>query len=480
MNDRLKAKTVSALVWSTIDKVFTQVSYAVTGVILANILPPEDFGLLGIVLVFVAFANIFSDSGFTMALVQKKVTTSRDYSTVFFFNLGICVAIYLLLFLAAPWIASYYEEPRLTLLTRVICLQIIFISLGLVQTGILMKTMNIRKLTLANLIALSLSAVFAILLALNGYGIWALVIQVLSISFFKTLVLWIVSSWRPQAVFSRESLRSTFAVGSHMMLTSFISTFFQNIYTLLISTWYSIRDLGFYTQADKWSRMGITALSQTIGNAIFPALSSIQDDNERMYRVFGKMSRMTAYLSFPVFVGLILVTAPLFHTLFGDKWNPSVPMFQLFLLKGIFFVLTSLLNNYIMAIGKTRIIFRIEVIKNILTLGAIFVTLPMGIIALIIGQVVVGVVQYLITSYNVQKVTGYGMWRQMKDLIPYVALTGVMAIGVRSMKLFITHDTLLLVAGISAGVCLYLLLNRLLGSHIQQELFAIVLRKKKL
>ncbi|MCD8029469.1 MAG: lipopolysaccharide biosynthesis protein [Bacteroides sp.] len=480
MSDSLKAKTVNALVWSTIDKVFTQVSYAVTGVILANILPPEDFGLLGIILVFVAFANIFSDSGFTMALVQKKVTISKDYSTVFFFNLGICLAIYLLLFLTAPWIAGYYEEPRLILLTRVVCLQIIFISLGLVQTGILMKTMNIRKLTLANLIALSLSAVFAILLALYGYGIWALVVQVLSISFFKTLVLWVVSSWRPQAEFSRESLRSTFAVGSHMMLASFISTFFQNIYTLLISTWYSIRDLGFYTQADKWSRMGITALSQTIGNAIFPALASIQDDNERMYRIFGKMSRMTAYLSFPVFVGLILVTTPLFHTLFGDKWNQSVPMFQLFLLKGIFFVLTSLLNNYIMAIGKTRIIFRIEVIKNILTLVAIFVTLPMGIIALIIGQVVVGVIQYLITSYNVQKVTGYGMWRQTKDLIPYVALTGVMGLGVWGTKLFLTHDILLLVTGISAGACIYLLLNRLLGSHIQQELFAIVLRKKKL
>ncbi|MCD8080564.1 MAG: lipopolysaccharide biosynthesis protein [Bacteroides sp.] len=480
MSDNLKAKTVNALVWSTIDKVFMQVSYAVTGVILANILPPEDFGLLGVILVFVAFANIFSDSGFTMALVQKKITTSKDYSTVFFFNLGICLCIYLLLWLAAPFIASYYEEPRLTLLTRIVCLQIIFISLGLVQTGILMKTMNLRKLTIANLIALSLSAVLAILLAIYGYGIWALVVQVLSISFFKTLVLWIGSSWRPKAVFSKESLRSTFAVGSHMMLTSFVSTFFQNIYTLLISTWYSMRDLGFYTQAEKWSRMGITALSQTIGNAIFPALSSIQDDNERMYRVFGKMSRMTAYLTFPVFIGLILVSQPLFHTLFGEKWDLSVPMFQLFLLKGIFFVLTSLLNNYIMAIGRTKVIFQIEVVKNLLTLVAIFITLPMGIIALIVGQVIVGAIQYLLTSYKVQKETGYTMCRQSRDLIPYIALSAAMAAGAWSMRLFITHDILLLITGVSTGAIIYLLLNRLLRSNIQQELFAIVLRKKKL
>ncbi len=479
MSDSLKAKTVSALVWSTIDKVFMQVSYAVTGVILANILPPEDFGLLGIILVFVAFANIFSDSGFTLALVQKKVTTSKDYSTVFFFNLGICLTLYLLLFLAAPWIAAYYEEPRLTLLTRVVCLQIVFISLGLVQTGILMKTMNIRKLTLANLIALTLSALFAILLAMNGYGIWALVVQVLSISFFKTLVLWTGSSWRPEATFSKESIRSTFAVGSHLMMTSLVSTFFQNIYTLLISTWYSIRDLGFYTQADRWSRMGITALSQTIGNAIFPALSSIQDDNERMYRVFGKMSRMTAYLTFPVFVGLILVTEPLFHTLFGHKWDLSVPMFQLFLLKGIFFVLTSLLNNYLMAIGKTKTIFRIEVVKNLLTLVAIFVTLPLGILAMIVGQVTVGIAQYLITSYKVGKETGYGMWTQTRDLVPYLCLTGVMATGVWLAGQLITNDILRLSAEISVGVILYALLNCLLHSHIQAELLAIILRKKK-
>jgi len=480
MSDNLKAKTVSALVWSTIDKVFMQVSYAVTGVILANILPPEDFGLLGIILVFVAFANIFSDSGFTMALIQKKVTTSRDYSTVFFINLIICTSFYLLLYLGAPLIAGYYNEPRLTLLTRIVSLQIIFNALGLVQIGILMKAMNIRKMALANLISLLLSAILAIILAMKGYGIWALVIQVLSISFFKTLILWITSNWRPEMVFSKESLHTTFSVGYNLMLTSFISTFFQNIYTLLISMWYSIRELGFYTQADKWSRMGITALTQSISNAAFPALSSIQDDPERMHRVFGKMSRMTAYLTFPIFIGLILVSTPLFQVLFGDKWDPSIPMFQLFLLKGIFFIVTSLLNNYIIAIGKTKVIFRIEVTKNLLTLVAIVATMHLGILALIIGQIVVGIIQYLITSYMVQRVTGYRICQQVKDLIPYMVLSGAMAVAVWGTGQVITHPILLLTAEISAGVIIYLLLNHLLHSHIQKELFAVILKKKKL
>ena len=335
-----------------------------------------------------------------------------------------------------------------------------------------------KKLTLANILSLGLSGALALILAFTGFGVWALVVQTLSLSFFKSAILWISNKWRPLWVFSKASFRSIFAVGSNILMTSFINTFFQNIYALIIGAWYSTKSLGYYTQADKWSKMGTMGLSQIIGFSFFPALSSIQNDEERMGRIFTKMNRMTSYLSFPVFIGLIIVAQPLFHSFFGTKWDASVVMFQWLTLKGIFFIFTSLLNNYLMAKGRTRIIFVMEVIKDIIALATILVTIQISLMALIIGQVVIGAIHYGITSWAASRYTGYTILRQLKDMFPYCAISMLVGAVLLGLNMVITNSYMLLTAQIITGSALYVVINLMFNSKIQQEIFKLILRKK--
>ena len=477
MSHNLKSKTTKALLWGSIDKVYSQVCYAVTGVILANILFAEDYGLVAIINVFTAFATIFIDGGFSLALVQRKTVTNKDYSTIFFFNIAISGLLYIILFFCAPLIADYYGDERLILLSRIMFLNIIFLSLGLVQSSMLMKQMDQRKVAFINAVSLTISSLIALSMALMGFGVWTLVVQALSLSFIRSLILWISGKWLPLLAFSKSSLKSIFYVGSGILLTSFVRTFFQNIYTLIIGG-YSMKDLGYYSQADRWSKMGATSLSQSIGNAAFPALSSIQDDKERMRNVFGKINRMTSYLAFPVFIWLIVMTEPVFHCLFKTKWDPSILLFQLLLLKGLFFVFISLLNNYLMAAGRTRIIFYLEVIKDVIALIIIFITIRISILALVIGQVVVEIIHYIITMSMASKLTGYTIKRQAMDILPYAAIGIAISFVLWMLGNWIANDYLLVVVQGMTGIGLYLVINKLLNSKIQQEVFGMLAKKK--
>lgn len=480
MSKNLKSKTVNALLWNTIDKVFVQICYSVTGIILANILFPEDFAPIAILNAFLAFSNVFVDGGLSNALIQKQNVTRKDYDTVFIFNIAICTSLYIILYICAPVIAIVFEDERLISLSRVMFLNLFFSSFGIIQTSILMKEMNMKKLSLINVVSLLISSVGALVVVFNGFGVWALVFQPLVFTLCKTLILWISSKWRPQFKFSFESLRNFFSFSTHMLLTKFTNTFFNNINPLVIGIQYNSDQLGYYSQAEKWSNMGANSLSQIIGYSSFPALSSIQNDKERMQRVFGKMNRATSYLSFPAFIGLIIVAQPLFHCLFGAKWDASVFLFQLLLIRGFFFVFSSLLNNYLMAIGNTRIIFRLEVFKDIILLITIIITIQISIPALVIGQVVCGGIHYVLTTFAVKRYTGYTVKRQLYDMFPYFSLSLIMAIVLLSFPLFITNIWVLLAAQLVTGAGLYFGMNRLFNSRIQEEILDTLRGKKKL
>lgn len=480
MSKNLKSKTINALLWNTLDKVFTNIWYAITGIILANILFPEDFGLMGALAIFTAFANIFVDSGFSTALVQREKVTREDYSTVFYFNILISITIYFLLFFLAPVIAGYFGDERLVPLARVVFLSFIFNALGLVQTSILMKSMDMKKYALVNIISLSLSSILTLIVAFAGFAVWSLVIQILSFSLFRLIILWVTSNWYPVLAFSKKSLGRFFNIGSHVLLTSLVNTFFNSAYSAIIGSKYSLKDLGYYSQADKWSKMGTTALSQILGYAIFPALSSIQSDRERMIRVYSKINKVTSYLIFPVFGGMIIMAEPLFHTLFGTKWDASILLFQLLTLRGLFLLLTSSLNNYMTAIGRTKVIFRLEVVKDIIALIAIVCTIHAGITVLIGGQLVVGALHYALTAVVSGKYTGYAVKRQFVDMLPYMVLTALVACVLILLNMLISNHYILLAIQIVAGGTIYFLLNKLFNSRIQHEIMELVTRKKKI
>jgi O-antigen/teichoic acid export membrane protein len=487
----LKTLTARSVKWNVIDKVSQQILYAVTGIVLARLLSQEDFGLIGAVLVFQAFASLFVDSGFSYALIQRKAPTRLDYSTVLWFNLAVACTIYVVLFFCAPFIADCFQgDQRLIPISRVMFLSFILNATAIVQTNRLMKKMDVKMVAVSNSIGLIAGAVVGIWLAVAGYGAWAIVWQTLALNFTKSLVLWLTSGWYPLMRFSLSSLRSFFAVGSGMMASSFLNVLFQNIYSFFIGNRVGLAPLGYYTQADKWSKMGISSLSQVLTSSFLPALSEVQDDAERFSRVTSKMNRFTSYLLMPAMGFLIVMATPIFHCLFGEKWDASIVLFQLLLLRGVFTVLTSLYNNYVIALAKTKLVVAMEVLRDGAAMIFLVATLPViamtrggdvvyGIKLLLIGQIIASFISWLVMVIKTAPISGRSVGSFLGDSLPYLVQTLVIMIALWAESLLIANCWLLLLVQASTCLALYLGINMVLNSKIQKEVL-LFLRGKKL
>ena len=478
MGDDLKLKTARTLKWNTLDRISSQVLYAVTGIVLANVLTKEEFGLVGAVMVFQAFASLFVDSGFSGALIQRKAPTDTDYSTVLYFNLGVSVLIYCILWLSAPLIDSLFNAGgALVPLARVMFLTFVLNATAIVQTNRLMKQMNVRMIAVSNAVGLVVSGATGIILALQGYGAWAIVWQSIVLSAVKSGLLWATSRWRPQATFSMASLRSIFAVGVGIMTSSFLNTVFQNIYSFIIGTYYNLANLGCYTQADKWSKMGVTSLSQTVTASFLPVLSGCQDDRPRFHRMMAKTNRFTAYVAMPCLVLLVLLSEAIFHTLFGTKWDEAIVLFQLLAARGIFVVLTSLYTTQITAIGAARKLVESEVVKDVLTVAAIIATIPFGIEWLVGGQVIAAAVCFIYSQWLVARTTGYSVAAMLTEIAPYAAITLISAIPAAAVAYFVPqlHPVAMILAQTVAFAVPYVAINAMLHSRIQHDVLSYAL-----
>ena len=474
----LKQKTARTLKWNTIDKFASQVLYAVTGVVLANVLSKSDFGLVGAMLVFQAFASLFVDSGFSSALIQKKTPTETDYCTVFYFNLAMSVAIYAVLWFCAPLIADIFGDERLVSLSRVMFLSFILNATAIVQTNRLMKQMTVARVAIGNTLGLVVSGAVGIWMAFAGYGAWAIVWQTIVLAAVKSLFLWLTTGWVPRSRFSMASLRSVFSVGSGVMMSSFLNTVSLNVYSFIIGAYYNLVKLGCYTQADKWSKMGVMSISQILTSSFLPVLSGCQDDAERFCRMMRKMNRFTAYLVFPLMLLLITAAEPIFHILFGTKWDEAIVMFQILTARGIFVVLTSLYNNYILALGKSRSLIVYEIVKDVLMVAAIVVTIPLGVEAMIWGQLAASVIFYVYAIFEAGHLTGYRTSLMVLDAVPYAAIACVAMAAQWGVWYAVGNAWASLLLQTAVGLGVYYLANRLLHSKIQDEVLGFVLRRK--
>ena len=477
----LKLRTARTIKWNVIDRISSQVLYAVTGIVLARVLSQEDFGLVGATLVFQAFAALFVDSGFSYALIQRKNPTQLDYSTVLWFNIGIATLLYVILWFCAPLIAwCFQNDPRIIPLSRVMFLSFIINATAIVQTNRLMKKMDVKMIAISNTIGLIISGVVGITLALTGYGAWAIVWQTITLATIKSLILWLTSHWLPSLKFSWTALKSFFSVGSGMMITSFLNTLFQNIYSFFIGNRVGLVSLGYYTQSDKWSKMGVMSISQILTSSFLPVLSQVQDDAERFSRTTAKMNRFTAYILFPAIGFLIVMSTPIFHLLFGEKWDPSIMLFQLLLVRGIFTVLNSLYNNYIISLGKARLVVYMEVVRDCASLIALFATIPFvamttiddpvyGVKILLWGQVIASAISWVVTLFVTAPLSHRSRMNFIIDLVPYVVQVALIMIPMWALSLVIENVVLLLIAQIAVGGALYFTINYLLRSQIQKD-----------
>lgn len=472
----LKLKTARTLKWNTIDKFSSQVLYAVTGIVLANVVSKEEFGIVGAILVFQAFASLLIDSGFSTALIQRKNPSNTDYSTVFWFNMGVSVALYAVLWFCAPWIdALFHAGGRLVPLSRVMFLTFILNAAAIVQTNRLMKQMTVKMVAVSNVIGLTVSGIVGVWLALSGYGAWAIVWQSIVLAAVKSGILWFSSSWKPSAEFSMSSLRSIFSVGAGVMASSFLNTIFQNIYSFIIGAHYNLVQLGNYSQADKWSKMGVMSLSQVFTASFLPLLSAKQDDKREYERMMSKTNRFTSYITFFAMGLLLVCSTQIFHIFFGTKWDSAILMFQLLVVRGIFTVITTLYNNYIISCGASRKYVYSEIVKDVSTVIAIAVTIPFGITWLVAGQVFAGAVYYCYALYLVGKVTGCSRVALVKDALPYLALSVVSLAPAVVLAHFIANAWLLFVLQVIVAAGSYLLMNKLLRSKIQDDVLEYAL-----
>lgn len=424
MPDTLKDKTASSMVWSLIRQFGTMGISFISNIILARLLSPDDYGCIGMLAIFIALSTTFVDGGFGSALIQKQKPTQEDYSTIFFFNVGLSVVLYGVLFLTAPVIAGFYHMPLLSSVLRVQGLVLIINAFNVVQMSKLKKDLQFKKTSIISLVAAVVSVVAAIGMAYTGFGVGALVYQQLIFSAITLGLLWIWSKWRPSWVFSMESFKGLFGFGGFILLTSLVSTFCNNIQGLLIGRFFNPATMGHYTQAKRLEDVAVSTVATTVDQVSYPVLSKVNDSKEAMINAARKFTMVVAYVVFPLMVLLILVAEPVITLLYSAKWAASIPYFQILCLAGIPQCLQGITMNSIVAIGKSKQSFYWTFIKRAIGVAVIVLGLMLfGLNGLLFGMVFSTTFSYFVNTVLVSKYVEYKFSRQMLDLVPMLVLS---------------------------------------------------------
>lgn len=414
----LRQKSINGMLWTVSERLSVQVVQLLVQIVLARLLEPEQFGLIGMLIIFTAVAQSIMDSGFGSALIQKKDADQTDSSSIFFFNLILGIILALILSLAAPLIAKFYLQPTLTHITRVLSLTLIINAFSLVQKSLLAKKMDFKTQMKISLLAVVISGVIGIVMAFRGLGVWSLVAQMVFKSLFQSIFLWLFNDWRPSPVFSLSSLKSMFSFGSKLLVSGLIDTIFRNIYQTFIGKVYSPIDLGFYSKAKSIENAAVQATGSSLGQVLFPSLVHLQEDIEGLKKAYRKTIRLSLFLHLPLMIGLWAIADPLFRFLLTDKWAPSIPYFQLLSIAGTLNPLHVLNLNILKVKGRSDLFLRLEIIKKVIVILAIVLTYRHGIIVMLYGQIVTSVISYMLNSYYSGHLINYSQWDQIKDLMP--------------------------------------------------------------
>jgi len=414
----LKQKAIKGVYWNFINNLASLGVQFIVGIILARILSPREFGLVGMLTIFIAISQSFIDSGFSSALIRKKDCKQTDYSTVFYFNLGIGLFFYFILFISANAISSFFNEPQLELILKVLGLGLVLNALSIIQSTILTKEINFKTQTIITILASIGSGGVAIVMALLNYGVWSLVALTTGRYALNTLFLWVLSKWRPTLVFSKKSFNELFSFGSKLLLSGLIETAYRNIYLLVIGKYFSAQDLGFYTRADQFQKLPSQTVLSVIQRVSYPVLSSFQNDNPVLKKNFRIIVRSTMFIVFILLLGLAVVAKPLILTLVGEKWLPSVIYLQLLCFVGVIYPINILNLNILQVKGRSDVILRLEFIKKAIAIPIIIIGIMVGIKAMIVGMIIEAFIQVFIHSYWSGKLIGYNFSAQIKDVLP--------------------------------------------------------------
>ena len=438
----LKSKAFTGVVWSFIQRFSTILIQFISGIVLARLLDPEDYGCIGMLTIFMLLASAILDGGFGAALVQKKRPSQNDYSTIFWWNVFISIVLYVLLFFSSPYIATYYHIEALSSVLRVQSLVLIINSMQLVHVNKLTKEFKFKLISVANLVAAIISLTATTVLAYYGFGVWALVAQTLLLALIPTIIYWMKTSWKPSFIFSKLSFKELFGFGFYMLLTNLVQTLVNNVQGLLIGRLYNSSTMGYYSKAQSTEMLASTSLAQVITQVSYPIYSELQDNNQGLINAIKKLTSVVAFVTFPLMLILLLLAEPIFVLLYSDKWLSSVPYFQVLCIAGLAICLQSVNVQSIAAIGKSKIMFKWGLIKQLGGLCLMLIGLYLyGIIGLLVGMVMKSWLIYIINASLVSVHIGYKLRKQFTDLMP-ILLVAVLAMAISYIcSLFLDRNT---------------------------------------
>ncbi|KGK10161.1 lipopolysaccharide biosynthesis protein [Vibrio navarrensis] len=474
----LKQKATTGLKWSAIERLATQAVQLLVMLLLARQLGPQAFGLVGMLAVFIAISQVFVDSGMTSALIRKLDRTEADFSTAFYFNIVIAVICYALLYLTAPSIARFYQQPELIELARVLGLVIMVNAFAVIQKAKLTIVMDFKTQAKASLLSVLLSSFVALITAHLGFGVWALVVQTLTFAISNVLLLNYFHFWWPNSRFSRQSFNDLFGFGSKLLLSGLIDSLFQNIYQLVIGKQFSATDVGYFTQANQLVRTPATTMVTIIQKVTYPLLSGIQREPQRLNCAYLLIIRLAAVVSFPLLIGLATTADILLPLVLGEQWQPAVILVSILSIGFLLYPIHSINLNYLQVKGRSDLFLKLEIIKKIITTLILFITVPYGVTVICIGMVVQSYLALVINTYYNGKLGNLGLIKQLQDLLPIGTIAVFVCISGKLLVIqFISNPLLqLILIGIYA-IPSYIILIKMFQPDLYQQILSMLQSK---
>ncbi|WP_276904990.1 lipopolysaccharide biosynthesis protein [Faecalibaculum rodentium] len=460
--------------WRFAERSGAQLVTFVVSIVLARILIPEDYGQIALITVFTSIMQVFVDSGLGTALIQKKDATDLDFSSVFFFNLIVCLILYILMYLCAPLIAEFYKDSSLVPIIRILSLTIIISGVKGIQQAYVARFMLFKRFFFSTLGGTVFSAFLGIGMAYAGFGVWAIVFQQLSNTTIDTLILWLTVKWRPKKMFSWKRLKGLLSFGWKMLISSLLDTTYTNIRGLIIGKMYSPIDLAYYNQGEKFPSVIASNINTSIDSVLLPTMSSAQDNRARIKAMTSRSIKTSTYIMAPLMMGLAFCSEPIVHLILTDKWLPCLPFLRVFCVTYMFYPIHTANLNAIKAMGRSDLFLKLEILKKIVGMGLLIATMWFGVMAMTYSLLISCVLSQIINSWPNKKLLNYSYKEQLRDILPSITLSIFMGLIVSLVSIFHLPSLITLIMQIAVGIIIYIGASKVLRLDAYEYLISMI------
>lgn len=475
--ESLKSKTIKGIVWSAIERFSIQIIQFVVQIIIARLLVPKDYGLIGMLAIFIAIAQTFIDGGFANALIQKKNRNEIDYSTVFYFNFVVGLILSLIFFLSAGFISDFYKMPELKIVIKVMCINLIIISLQVVHKAKLSIEIDFKTQAKASLIGVFISGIVGIYMAYKGYGVWSLVVNIILNNLIQTALLWYFLKWKPLWIFSFDSFTKLFSFGSKILASNLLHTIYLNLYTMIIGKRFSATSLGYYTRADQFAQFPSSNITGILQRVTYPILSSIQDDDERLRNIYRQYVKLFAFIVFPLMLGLAAISKPFIILILTEKWLGVVPLLQILCVYYMWYPINAIHQNLMQVKGRSDLFLKLEFVKKIIGIGLLFISLPFGLNALAWSLVAYSLISLGLNTYYASRLIDFSIKNQLIDILRIFIISSIMAAVVYLINYLDLSNWLKIILAIASGAILYTAMAKIFRFDEINQLINLVRNK---